>query len=141
VGFIWLVALVYAIAERFATIDPLTLFFLTIMGAVGVTADLWMSQAGAKVGGASFRSMLVGLLGGAVGAVIGAFFLGVGAVPGVVLGALVGVLLSEWYEREDWHEAFKAAGGWLVGCTLSGGVQFMISVLMMLIFVWQVLRG
>jgi hypothetical protein len=141
VGLIWLVALVYAIAERFATIDPLTFFFLTILGAVGVTSDLWMSQAGAKAGGASLRSMLFSLLGGALGALIGATFGGVGAVPGVVLGALAGVLFSEWRERGDWHEAFRAAGGWLVGCTLSGAVQFIISGLMILIFVWQVLRG
>jgi hypothetical protein len=141
VGFIWIVVLVYAIAEGFATIDPITFAVLTVLGAVGLSADLWMSQAGAKIGGASVWSLLAGLVLGAIGAVVGLAFLGIGAVPGAILGTVLGVALAEWYRRRDWREAFKAAGGWLIGCTLSGGVQFLIAVLMMLIFVWQVLRG
>jgi uncharacterized protein YqgC (DUF456 family) len=141
VGFIWLVVLVYAIAERFAAIDPITFTFLTILGAIGFTADLWMSQVGAKAGGASVWSLLAGLLLGAVGAVVGLAFLGVGAIPGAIVGAVAGVILAEYYKRRDWREAFKAGGGWLVGCTLSGGVQFLIAMLMIIIFVWQVLRG
>jgi uncharacterized protein YqgC (DUF456 family) len=141
VGFIWLVVLAYAIAERFTTIDPITFTVLTILGAIGLSADLWMSQAGAKFGGASIWSLLAGLVLGAIGAVVGLAFLGVGAVPGAVIGAIAGVILAEWYQRKDWREAFKAGGGWLVGCTLSGGVQFLIAILMILIFVWQALRG
>jgi uncharacterized protein YqgC (DUF456 family) len=141
VGFIWLVTLVYAIAERFATIDPLTFFVLTVLGAIGFSADLWMTQVGAKIGGASVWSLLAGLALGAIGAVIGAIFLGIGAVVGAFVGAIAGVILAEWYQRKDWNEAIKAGGGWLVGCTLSGGVQFFIAILMILIFVWQALKG
>jgi uncharacterized protein YqgC (DUF456 family) len=141
VGFIWLVVLAYAIAEQFVTIDPLTFVVLTVLGAIGVSADLWMSQVGAKAGGASIWSLLAGLLLGAIGALVGAVFLGVGAIPGAVVGAVLGVLLAEYYQRKDWREALKAGGGWLVGCTLSGGVQFLIAILMILIFVWQALRG
>ncbi len=141
VGFIWLVTLVYAIAERFATIDPFTFFVLTLLGAIGFSADLWMTQVGAKLGGASVWSLLAGLALGAIGAVIGAIFLGVGAVVGAFVGAIAGVVLAEWYRRKDWNEAIKAGGGWLVGCTLSGGVQFLIGILMILIFVWQALSG
>ncbi|MFQ6102629.1 MAG: DUF456 domain-containing protein [Anaerolineae bacterium] len=141
VGFIWLVVLIYAIAERFATIDPITFVVLTVLGAIGFTADLWMSQVGAKAGGASVWSLLAGLLLGTIGAIVGLVFLGVGAIPGAIVGAVAGVILAEYYKRKDWREAFKAGGGWLVGCTLSGGVQLLIAVLMILIFVWQVLRG
>lgn len=141
VGFIWLVALLYAAAERFATIDPITFAVLTVLGAIGFTADLWMSQMGAKIGGASVWSLLAGLVLGAIGAIVGLVFLGVGALPGAIVGALAGVILAEWYRRKDWREAFKAGGGWLIGCTLSGGVQFIIGVLMILIFVWQALKG
>jgi len=141
IGFIWLVVLVYAIAERFATIDPLTFAALTVLGAIGFSADLWMSQAGAKIGGASVWSLLAGLVLGAIGAIVGLIFLGVGAIPGAIVGAIAGVVLAEWYRRRDWREAFKAGGGWLVGCTLSGGVQFTIGVLMILLFIWQALKG
>jgi uncharacterized protein YqgC (DUF456 family) len=141
VGFIWIVVLAYAIAESFATIDPITFTVLTILGAIGVSADLWMSQVGAKAGGASIWSLLAGLVLGAIGAIVGAIFLGVGAIIGAIIGAVAGIILAEWYQRKDWEEAFKAGGGWLIGCTLSGGVQFLIAVLMILIFVWQALRG
>jgi len=141
VGFIWLVALVYAIAERFATIDPLTFAALTILGAIGLSADLWMGHAGAKVGGASIWSLLAGLVLGAIGAIVGLVFLGIGALPGVIVGTVLGIVLAEWYRRRDWREAFKAAGGWLIGCTLSGGVQFLVGILMIVIFAWQVWRG
>ena len=141
VGFIWIVALVYAIAEQFATIDPITFAALTVLGAIGVSADLWMSHAGAKMGGGSLWSLLAGLVLGAIGAIVGFVFLGVGAIPGAILGAVLGIVLAEWYQRKDWREALKVGGSWLIGCTLSGGVQFLIGSLMIVIFVWQVLRG
>ena len=141
VGFIWIIVLVYAIAERFTAIDPITFAALTILGAIGVSADLWMSHVGAKAGGASLRSLLVGLALGAVGAIVGLAFLGVGAIPGAIVGTVLGIVLAEWYRSRDWREAFKVGGGWLIGCTLSGVVQFLIAILMILIFAWQVVRG
>jgi hypothetical protein len=141
VGFIWIVILAYAIAEKFAAIDPITFFFLTVLGAIGFTADLWMTQLGAKTRGASIWSLLAGLGLGVVGAAIGSLFFGVGLVPGAILGALAGIVLAEYHQHEDWDRAIKAGGGWLMGCLLSGGVQMIIAILMILIFVWQVLRG
>ncbi|MDY7075835.1 MAG: DUF456 family protein [Chloroflexota bacterium] len=139
VGFIWAVILVYTIAERFATIDPITFIVLTIIGAVGFTADLWMSQIGAKAGGASALSLLVGLLSGAIGAVVGLVLPVVGVIPCAIIGTVAGIVVAEYHRHEDWHEAFKVGGGWAAGCLLSGGIQFLIGILMILIFVWQAL--
>ncbi len=138
---IWLVALIYAIAEGFATIDPITFVILTILAVTGYTANLWMGQLGAKAGGASFKSVLAGTVLGIIGALIGLLGLGIGAVPGGIIGALLGVFLAEWYQRKDWREALKAGGGWLAGCVLSSGVQLVLAALMILIFVWQALKG
>ena len=140
VGFIWIVVAIYAIAERFATIDPITFVVLTVLGAIGLTSDLWMSQVGAKAGGGSVWSLLGALVLGAIGAIVGLAFLGVGAVPGAIIGAILGVVLVEWYQNRDWEEALKVGTGWAAGCLLSGGVQFVIGVLMILIFVWQALE-
>jgi uncharacterized protein YqgC (DUF456 family) len=152
VGLIWLAALIYAIAEGFATIDPITFTVLTILGAVGVTSDIWMSKLGATVGGASFGALLaglglgiagglVGLVLGIVGTVFGVPFLAIGIAPCAIAGAVLGVFLVERHVRDDWREALKATGGWAVGCLLSSVVQFIISSLMILIFVWQALKG
>lgn len=139
--FIWLVILVYAIAEQFTAIDPVAFIVLTVLSALGFGAEFWMSQAGAKAGGASIWSLLVGLALGAIGAAIGLIFLGIGAIPGAILGALVGLVLAEWYQRRDWRRAFKAGGGLLAGYLLSVGVQLFIDVVIILIFAWQALKG
>jgi uncharacterized protein YqgC (DUF456 family) len=141
VGLIWVVVLVYAIAEGFATIDPLTFIVLTVLGAAGVTADIWVSQAGSKLGGASWRALLAGLGLGVVGLLVGLLVGGIGAVPGGIIGALLGILLVEYLHRKDWKEAARAGAGWLIGCLLSGVVQLLVSMAMIGIFIWQALRG
>jgi hypothetical protein len=141
VVFIWFVILIYAIAEGFAAIDPLTFIVLTFLGALGFSAEFWMSQAGAKVSGASTWSILAGVLLGAIGAVIGLIFFGIGAVPGAFLGGLIGLILAEWYRRRDWRKTLTIVGGWLAGYLASVAVQLSIGIWMILIFVWQVLRG
>ena len=139
--FIWFVILIYAIAEGFKAIDPLTFVGLTILGALGFGAEFLMSQAGAKAGGASNWSLVVAILLAAVGAALGLFFLGIGAVAGALLGALVGLIAAEWYQRRDWGQTMRVVGGWLIGYLLSVGVQLLIGVTMIAVFVWQVLAG
>lgn len=141
VGLIWVAALVYAIAEGFATIDPLTFAALTILAAIGVTTQIWVSQAGGRLGGASWKALLAGTGLGLLGLLIGLFAGGVWAVPAGILGALLGILLAEYHQRQDWEEAVKAGAGWLVGCLLSGVVQFAVGAMMILLFAWQALRG
>jgi uncharacterized protein YqgC (DUF456 family) len=152
VGLIWIAALVYAIAEGFATVDPITFTVLTILGAIGITSDIWMSKLGATVGGASFRALLAGLGLGIVGGIVGLLlsivgtvfglpFLAIGIAPCAIIGAVLGIFLVEQHVRDDWREALKATSGWAIGCVLSGVVQFIISTLMILIFVWQALKG
>jgi uncharacterized protein YqgC (DUF456 family) len=141
VGLIWMVILIYAIAERLATIDPLSLAVLTLLGVAGVTADLWLGQLGAKVAGASSRSTIWGLVGALAGALIGLVFGGVGALPGMWVGAMLGVYLSEVRERGSWKAALQATVGVAIGSAVSVAVELVIALLMVAIFVWQVLRG
>lgn len=141
VALIWLIALIYAIAEGFATIDPITFALITILAIVGLAAELLMSQAGAKAAGASILSLLAGVALGLIGALVGLFFLGIGALPGAILGAFAGIVLAEGYQSRDWEKAVKAGGGMLLGCALSAGVQLLIGLSMILIFIWQALKG
>jgi uncharacterized protein YqgC (DUF456 family) len=137
VELIWLAALVYAIAERFATIDPLTFAALTALAVIGITANIWASHLGSRLGGASWQALLAGLGLGAVGFLLGLFVGGIGAVPGGLIGALAGVLLVEYHRRKDWRGAARAGTGWLLGCLLSGFIQMTLGIVMILIFVWQ----
>ena len=133
VALIWLAAVGYAVADGFTHLGPLALAALTLLGLLGVTAELWMSGLGGKVGGASWWSIAAGSLLGLLGLI---FF----SVPGAVIGAVLGVLGMEAWRREgDWREAVKASGGWLAGWLLSVVVQLLIGLAMIALFLWRVL--
>ena len=138
---VWIGALVFALAERFASVDPVTFAALTLLAALGVTADVWMTQLGARLGGASFKSQLAGLAGGVIGAA--AFFLAGGwsAPVGAFLGSIAGVLLAEYGQKKAWGQAFRSGFGWMAGWLASTLLQLAIGVVMVLLFIWQVFRG
>ncbi len=138
---IWLAALAYAIAEGFATIGPITFAAITLLAAIGVTTEIWVSQVGGRLGGASWQALLAGMGLGAVGFVVGLLVGGVGALPVAMVGALAGVVLVEYHRRRDWKETARAGAGWLAGCLISGGVKLLLGLMMIALFVWQVLRG
>jgi uncharacterized protein YqgC (DUF456 family) len=127
-------ALLYALVDGFQVVGWPTLVVLGVLAAVATTADLWASSVGAKIGGASGWSVVIGMLAGLVGFVV--FNL-----PGAIIGAILGVLLTEIVRVGDWKQALKAGSGWVVGWILSTVVQLGIGLIMVAIFVWQVVQG
>lgn len=131
---IFLAALIYALLEGFQTIGWPTLLVLGLLTVVATTADLWVSSIGAKLGGASGWSVLVGFLGGLVGFVLF-------TLPGAIIGAVLGVLLVELIRLGDLGRALKAGSGWAIGWALATVLQLGIALVMVAIFVWQITRG
>lgn len=127
-------ALLFALVDGFQVVGWPTLVVLGVLAAVATTADLWASGIGAKIGGASGWSVVIGLLAGLVGFVVL-------NLPGAIIGAILGVLLTEIVRVGDWKQAFKAGGGWIVGWILSTVVQLGIGLIMVAIFAWQVVHG
>ena len=127
-------AVIYALIDGFQAVGWPTLVVLGLLTVVAVTADLWATSVGAKVGGASIWSILAGLVGGLVG------FLVLNLL-GAILGAVLGVLLTEAIRVGDLGKAFKAGGGWALGWVLATVVQLAIGLVMVAIFVWQVMQG
>jgi uncharacterized protein YqgC (DUF456 family) len=134
VALIWLVALIYAIAEGFKNIDPPTMIALSLIAIHGITADIWVSSLGAKMGGASLWSIAASLVGAIVGFVIF-------TLPGAIIGALVGLLAVELFRTPDWRQALRASGGWVAGWLLSTVVQIVIGTIMIAVFWWQAKGG
>ena len=131
---IFLGALLYAVVEGFQVVGWPTLVVLGILTIIATTAEIWASSVGAKVGGASGWSVVVGVVAGLVGFILFNF---VGAIAGTVLG----VLGSEIVRVGNLRHALKAGGGWLVGWALSTVFQIIIGLSMAAIFVWQVAQG
>ncbi len=138
---IWLGALGFAIAEKFASIDPLTFAFITIMTLIGVSADIWMTQLGGRLGGASFRSQLMGVAGGIIGALLFLVFGGISAGVGAIIGSIAGVFGAEWFRYRDWGRAIRSGAGWLLGWIASTLLQLTVGGLVIALFVWQAFRG
>jgi uncharacterized protein YqgC (DUF456 family) len=137
IALIWVTGLVYAIVERFGAFDPISFIVFTLLGALGVSSEFLLTQAGAKVTGASRRAMIGGVVGAGAGFAIGLFVGGIGSVPGALIGALAGVTLIEYQQHRDLKKAGLVAGGWLAGCLASKVVAFLIALSMVAIFVWQ----
>jgi uncharacterized protein YqgC (DUF456 family) len=131
---IFVAAFFYALAEGFRTIGWPTLVVLGLLAIVATTADIWASTVGAKLGGASGWSVVVGLVGGFVGFLIF-------TLPGAIIGAILGVLLTEIVRVGDWRQALRAGSGWVIGWVLSTVLQLGIGLAMVAIFVWQVTQG
>jgi uncharacterized protein YqgC (DUF456 family) len=127
-------ALLYALVDGFQVVGWPTLLVLGVLTVVATTADLWASSVGAKLGGASGWSVVIGLLAGLVGFVVF-------SLPGAIIGAVLGVLLTEIVRVGDWRQALKAGSGWVIGWILSTVVQLGIGLIMVAILVWQVLQG
>ena len=134
VALIWLTALVYAVAEGFKNIDPITMIVLSVIALPGITADIWVSSLGAKAGGASLWSIVASLVGGVAGFLIS-------TLPGAIIGALVGLMAVELFRAKDWRQALKASGGWIAGWLLATVVQIITGVIMIAIFWWQAMGG
>ncbi|MDY7040209.1 MAG: DUF456 family protein, partial [Chloroflexota bacterium] len=58
VALIWLAAVGYAIVDGFTQVGPVILVVFTLLGLLGVTAELWVSSLGGKAGGASWWSIV-----------------------------------------------------------------------------------
>ncbi len=134
IALVYLAAVFYAFVEGFEHIGPITLAVLTVLAVVGVTADLWVSSLGAKVGGASVWALLGGMVLGLVGLI---FF----SLLGAIVGSIVGVVAVEMWRVRDWRRVLRSGGGWLIGWLLSTVVQLCIALIMIAIFLWQVGQG
>lgn len=132
VPLVWLGATGYGILDGFHHLSLPAFLVLTVLGAVGTTAEVWATQIGAQAGGASGWSALAG---SCLGGLIMLFF----GLPIALLAALAGVFGIEWLRRGDLETAARGSGGWLAGWALSAVAQFFISLFMMLFFVWVVI--
>lgn len=128
---IWGGILFYALAvDDFTAISPWLFVLITIIGIAAGTADLWLSLFGAKRTGASWKTLLLGL----VGAIVGTFVLPM-PLLGTIVGYAAGVLLGEFVRLRDWRAAFRAGIGGVVGWGVGTALQLVGGLLMIALFI------
>ena len=130
---VWAGVLFYAWTfDGFATFSPWTFALITLVAIVSGTADLWLPLLGAKKTGASWRTLVVGLIGG----ILGTFLLPL-PVFGTIVGYGVGVLVAEYVRHGAWRPAWRATLGGVVGWGLSAAVELAGAIIMILLFFTQ----
>jgi hypothetical protein len=128
---IFLGAIVYDYGSGWQTFGGTWLGLLFLLMAAAEAAEWWLSNMGARVGGASWQALIAGAIGG----FIGLFFPPVG----FFIGALGGVIGTELIRTRSLHGATKAGGGWFVGWMFSLLIQVATVAAMTAIFAWRTL--
>ena len=130
---IWLAALGYGVAKGFGTLGIVIIVVISLLMVVGSLADNVLMGAGARQGGASWRTILVALAAGVLGTVL---FPPIGGI----IAAPLAILVLEYARLRDWRKAWQALRGLATGWGLSFIVRFVIGFVMMglwWVWVWQ----
>lgn len=124
---IWGAGLVYGILVGWGTWGPWLFVLMTVAALVGFVAEVAVSVAGARVGGASGWGILAGLMLAVVGMIV---FSPLGALIGLALG----MLLVEGWRQRNLRKAAAATLGAVIGWGASFLVKFSLSLWMVLLW-------
>jgi uncharacterized protein YqgC (DUF456 family) len=130
---IWLGALGYAwLVVGFDVFSPSVFVLITLVALVAGTSNLWLAALGAKTTGASWRTLLVGFIGG----IAGTFLIPI-PILGTILGYASGLVLSEYVRQGQMRPALRTAFGGMVGWGVSTAVELAGGILMILLVATQ----
>ncbi len=124
---IWGAGLVYGILVGWGSWGPWLFALMTVAALVGFVAEVAVSAAGARVGGASGWGILAGLVLAVVGMIV---FSPLGALIGLALG----MLLVEGWRQRNLRKAAAATLGAVIGWGASFLVKFSLSLWMVLLW-------
>jgi uncharacterized protein YqgC (DUF456 family) len=131
---IWGAALGFGLITGWGESGPWLFGLITVCGLIGVVSEIWMSGLGGRLGGASLKSILVGLFLGILG------FIFLTPIGGLVL-LLVGTFTMEYHRLGDAEEALKAMLGVGLGYGASFGIKLLLGIAMMGLWVLWVVIG
>lgn len=129
---VWLGALVFGLFGGWDRWGPYLFAAITVVGLVGVAAEVLGSGVGARLGGASLWGILGGLAFGAVGLLF--------AGPlGAIAGLLLGTFFVELYLQRDANLAARGMLGMGVGYGTALVAKLLLGLLMIgLWLIWMI---
>jgi len=131
---IWLAALGYGFAVGFDLLGGILFGVITVLFIVAVTIDNVLMGAKAHREGASWSSLLLGMLAGVLGTI---FFPPIGGF----IAAPLAILLLEYARQRDWRKALNALRGLAVGWGTAFLVRFFLGGAMIgLWLLWALLK-
>ena len=124
---IWGAGLAYGVLVGWGTWGPWLFALMTVAALVGFVAEVAVSAAGARVGGASGWGIVAGLVLAVLGLIV---FSPLGALIGLTLG----VLLVEGWRQRNLRKAASATLGAVIGWGASFLVKFSLSLWIVLLW-------
>jgi hypothetical protein len=126
---IWIAALIFGILTGFTTLGWVIFAVLTVLMVVGNVADNIMMGTKARQGGASWLSIILGLLAGILGSLL---------IPpiGGIIGAPLVLFLAEYMRQRQVDKAFASTRALLIGWGWSFVIRFIIGLVM--IGLWMI---
>lgn len=128
---IWLGIVIYGAFTGFKETGLLTMIIFTVLMFFTVVVDYLANLYGAKKFGAGKLGILFAIIGMMVGLLTAGFI-------GLIIGPMVGAIIGELLSGKDHRQAFKAGIGALVGFLSGTIIKFIIGLVMIGIFIWQV---
>jgi len=127
---IWGAALAYGLFVGWGTGGAVLFGLMTVLALAGLAAEVALTAAGARVGGASGWGIAAGVVLGLIGLVL---FSPVGALVGLAFG----LLAVEGYRHRNLREGARATAGALLGWTASFAAKFGLALAMVVLWgVW-----
>ena len=133
IPYMFVVALVYALADRFSHMSGVELLILGLIAVASLAVDYLAGILGARAGGASKKALLFGMIGLILGMIILPPF-------GGILGLFLGVLGAELLGGKTALKAFKAGQGSVIGALTGIGINLVLALLSLALFVVFALR-
>lgn len=129
---IFLAALGYGIYDNFVSFPVLSVIILLIPTVISFFIEHVAGLVGAKYCGSS----RLGIVGSIIGAFVGLFFLPFGLIIGPLFGAVAGEMVAGKQPKD----AMKVGLGTILGMVGGTVIKIAIGLLMMIYFLWEVLR-
>jgi uncharacterized protein YqgC (DUF456 family) len=126
--FLLIISLVFGLVDHFQHLKLWEWGILAGLVVVMVAAD-WLSGLwGAKVSGASRKSIIWGIVGMIIGLIIFPPF-------GSLIGLFLGILVSELVHFTEYKKAIKAASGSVLGTLAGTLINLVLSILFLILFI------
>lgn len=128
IPFMMVVALIFAILDRFHHLQGTELLILGVIAAISLVIDYFSGILGAKMGGATPKSVAYGLVGFIVG-----FFL----FPplGGFFGLFFAIVVAEIGQNRSKEKALKAASSSLLGVVAGMAINLLLACIFLILFV------
>jgi uncharacterized protein YqgC (DUF456 family) len=127
-------ALFFSIVTGFQYIGAKTMIIFACLTTIGMVLDYMATSLGVKKMGGS----TIGMIGAFIGMIVGMLIPGAG-IFGFVIGAFIGAVVCELLVGKEAHRALKAGIGSFIGFLAGGVLRFVIGMIMVGIFFYQVL--